>query len=505
MRHGQRRVGGLIAAVVVAGCSGGGDVALPEPTTASSSAPAVGTASPAPLTFTPTAEPATLIFHNAQIVTMDAAATVVEAIAIDADGDILAVGSDADVTAAHLAARTILLDLEGQTMVPGFVDPHTHVMQNPAPDIDEMLAQVGTLIVQGTTTAGTPSVEPDELAAFRQIDADGQLVVRTQLYLLYNSVCGERLSDDFHLSEAFTHDPDTLLTVAGVKVFGDGGACAAPALGFDYLDSTPQSLKDRGWTGRGNLYITPEELADVVVDVEAAGGQMVVHAIGDEAMRTALAGYQLAHDEVGDFTQRHRLDHNSMVSQLSPDEIAIYGRVGLRPIVQLMPWTNACADGTADVWNSIWPAEVVANLENRSLIAEANPGIVLAWHGDQPSIQGGPLQQMHTVVTREAVESPDGEICAPPEWASFPTTDVLGALRMTTIDAAAAMDIDERVGSLEVGKVADLLVLASDILDPDPRVALARNRPLLTIIGGKAAFCTGPICELIRPIEPVVP
>ncbi|MGB7861239.1 MAG: amidohydrolase family protein, partial [Acidimicrobiia bacterium] len=67
----------------------------------------------------------------------------------------------------------------------------------------------------------------------------------------------------------------------------------------------------------------------------------------------------------------------------------------------------------------------------------------------------------------------------------------------TTINAAAAMGIDDRVGSIEPGKVADLVVLENDILGPDLESSVATNRPLMTMIDGMVYFCEAEMCDQV--------
>lgn len=480
----------IVIALLVAACS--------ETTaTTSTSGPAAVTSSTATAgpTTTSTTESsdgtADLIIHNARVVTMDMDRDVAGALAVT-DGDITAVGDD-DTVMTHAGPGTRVVDVGGRTVIPGFVDPHTHLLQAPAPDLDGMRAGQEELLLGGTTTAGMPSVEPDELDAFNTLDDAGEIAIRTHLYVLYNSVCGDRPFGEFYLESPFSQDPEAKLNVAGVKVFADGGVCQGPAVSFTYPDTVPQELQDAGWVGNGDLYITSDELEEVVAEVNGRGGQVVVHAIGDEALRTTLTGMAAAKQSGLDL--QHRIDHNSLVGLLTPEELALYGEADLTPIVQMTPWAHACEEGRSEMWASIWPDEVINSVENRTLISAANPGITMAWHGDGPYINGTPLQQMFSVVTRGSVDRETGEPCYPEPWDWFPTVDVEDALALTTIDAARAMLIERRVGSLEVEKVADLLVLAEDPFHADPELGLAANYPLVVMIGGVVHRCEGELCD----------
>ena len=68
---------------------------------------------------------ADLILHSGKVVTVDSTFSIAEAVAVKA-GRIVAVGTTADVLARERGAKTQVIDLKGQTVVPGLVDTHTH-------------------------------------------------------------------------------------------------------------------------------------------------------------------------------------------------------------------------------------------------------------------------------------------------------------------------------------------------------------------------------------------
>lgn len=424
---------------------------------------------------------------------MDEQFTITEAVVVD-DGLITMTGATED--ALKLAGTsTTVLDLGGRTVMPGFVDPHTHLLQAPAPDLVAMAAGRDQLLSWGVTTAGMPSVLPNQVEAFEQMNATGNLILRTHIYLAYNSVCGERDFGDFYLSRDFSRDPDARFAIAGVKIFTDGGVCDAPATSFEYPETVPDGLKDGGWVGNGSLFVSPEEVASVVNEVDAAGGQTVIHAIGDTAISTALSGLSLA----GDLENTHQIHHNSMSTLIDPEMLTLYGDTNQTPVVFLVRWANACDPGRASLWGSILPEPALGTLEDSTAIATANPGIRISWHGDAPSLPGSPLEQLFTTVT--AGYTQDGEICYPEVWTDIPTVGVEQALAMLTINAAAAMGFEDSFGSIEVGKKGDLVVTSEDPLDVDHEVGLAKNFAVTTIVDGEIEYCIESFCD--EPAEPI--
>ena len=324
---------GLGAAVLVgAGCSGGspGD-AGPDttttraPTTTTTSAPPA-TTSAVPST-TIAAIGADLVVRNAVVHTM-AAGEPVTASSIAILGDrIVAVGGDELVVSPDAA----VLDAAGRTVLPGRVDAHSHWYEYGSRDglgPDEIAR---TILEQGITTTAELHVGPDLLAQLEAWEAAGELVVRTSAYLVHTDVCGAE-QGDWWREHPPTREPGELLRVGGVKVFADGGACNVAAVSFAYADGTS-----------GDLYRDVDALASVIADVDAAGHQVAVHALGDRAVRTALDAYERVLAGGGN-PLRHRIDHNAVVH---PDDRARYRQVGSLPSSSAAGPRARCSTGPA--------------------------------------------------------------------------------------------------------------------------------------------------------------
>ena len=99
-------------------------------------------------------EPPTLIFYNGNVLTMDTERPTAEAIAV-ADDKIVAVGSNDDILALQITS-TQLIDLQGHTLMPGFVDTHTHILNEAAsnPDIGNLENAQQLMLQNGITTVG---------------------------------------------------------------------------------------------------------------------------------------------------------------------------------------------------------------------------------------------------------------------------------------------------------------------------------------------------------------
>lgn len=460
----------LVAVVVfVAACSSAAEPAAttspPAPVTTSPPASTVETAPPStapPTTLAPL--DADLVLYGGTVITMDPESSVVSGVALKGNR-IVAVGDGSEL--ANRSPDAQLVDLTGRTVIPGIVDPHIHLEQNQSPDIENMLAEERMLVETGRTTVGVPAIIPFNLVGYHEIRDSGRALLRNHLYLSVNEVCGEAVDPGWWRDYTFDRSAELRVTYAGVKLFADGGACNTPAFTFEFEGTT------------GDLYVEASEIADLLRQADQAGALAVVHAIGDRAVIEALEGFEAAVD--GENTNRHRIDHNSLVPE---DQVGRYGEVGANFVG--WGWFDSCLERDGSGWASL-DEGILGELRTHRPVREANPEITVAWHSDAPFTPTNVFEQLLSLTTFISLDE-DGQPCDPPEWILDRVVDMDTALRMMTIDAAAVMDLDADLGSIEVGKIADLAILESNPFDHGG-LELLDNRVVSTWIDGKAAFC----------------
>ena len=266
-----------------------------------------------------------------------------------------------------------------------------------------------------------------------------------------------------------------MLRTPGVKFFTDGGSkgCGEPAFGFP--EDNPRGLQ----------LMTAEELAAALQEVQAAGYQAAIHAVGDRGVETALDAVESALDGRPN-TYRHRIEHNNLIM---PDQLPRYGELGVVPII--FGDTHTCQTLDGAYWSNVLldvPEENRPLFEPWRQLLDANPVLHVAFHSDAP--RSGPLEPMTnlwSLVTRKS-RSGDGSICDPPDWVAAGAVTVEQALRMMTVSAAYALAMDEHIGSLEPGKVADLVILSESPLTVDPD-AIIEIEVLMTMVGGTVEHC----------------
>ena len=416
-----------------------------------------------------------IILHNGTILTMDGTMTVAEAIEITGEM-ITAVGSNEEIL-GQKRANTIVVDLDGRTVMPGFVDAHTHLFNDAEQSFDMSLAEVQQVALEnGITSIGDMYVDE---RFFKEIEtfAPG-LRLRTSLYLVMTDNCGEVLGD-WYAEHPVTRNSGEMLRIGGVKIFADGGTCGRPALSYEL---TPGE-------GLGDLFHTQAALNEMVLAAQSAGYQVAIHAIGDRAVEQAQNAIAFALDGQPN-SYRHRIEHNSVIR---PDLLPRYGEIGILPVVfGLYPVCNPFGPPPPPEYQAWeWPY--------RALL-DANPGLPVAWHGDDPFFgRIRPLDDLYSLITRADVAA-DGTVCPAPAWTQAHVVTVEEALRMMTINAAYALFRDDEVGSLVVGKYADLIIFSGNplLVSPDSLLDLEVE---LTMVGGGVQFCSLPeaICAVFEP------
>jgi predicted amidohydrolase YtcJ len=466
---GRSRAVALTLLLVAAACGGAGDTGT-SPTTSTSPEISVTTAAAvttsttvtAPTTTTEPLPPPDLIFHGGTIITMDPDRPTEEAIAIR-DGRVIVVGPQRPVL-SRAGPGTLIINLEGRTLMPGFVDAHSHILNEGAYG-DDLEQRQAAALANGITTLGNLYTDEGFLEAMEDFEAAGLLRLRTSLYLVYNLACGD-LYSEWYLDHPPTRESGETLRIGGVKVYADGGSCNPPSFTVQLNEGGPVVPP----------YVTVEELTGVVERAQSAGHQVAIHAIGDRALDTALDAIEAALGG-GENVFRHRIEHNSVVR---PDQYPRYGEIGV--VATIFADYPSCNVFGAPLYPEVqdweWPYD--------ELIA-ANPGGHFAWHGDSPYFSINPLEQLFGFVTRHDVAD-DGSICEPWAWLADDTIPVEDALALMTTGSAYALFREGEVGALRPGLFADFVVLSGNPLAVDP-FAIKNIKVLLTMVGGQVAYC----------------
>lgn len=414
-------------------------------------------------------EQASMIFHNGVILTMENEA-VASAIAVK-DERIMDVGSD-EAMLAYAGSGTALIDLEGRTLMPGFVDPHSHIFANWPGDPE---GAQNDILAKGITTYGEMSAHESIMHDIVDLERAGRLRLRVSLYPAHVDNCGNIMGSWYLEDYPVTREPGATLQIPGVKIFNDGGSCNVPATSYNYI----------GRTDFGDLYFSAEELSAMLIEIQSNGYQAAIHSLGDRAIEVSQKAIAAALDD-GPNTLRHRIEHNAVL----PDELLpVYSEHDI--VALIFGYFPTCSFiGDTSHYKYVTPPEYQYLEWRYRPLVDANPDAHIAWHADSPPMGSqDPFLHLHGFVTRKQIRE-DGTVCEPPEWAADDLFTIEEALPMMTIKAAYALHREEELGSLKAGKLADLIILSDNPLEVIPD-DLLNIQVLMTMVGGKVEYCAG--------------
>ena len=209
--------------------------------------------------------------------------------------------------------------------------------------------------------------------------------------------------------------------------------------------------------------------------LERAGIQVYTHAIGDKAVRLALDAYEEALSKGGGSDMRPRIEH---IETISAQDIPRFGRLGV--IASFQPLHAYPDDDLMKVWTPhIGPERAQRGWVWRSIEQSAG---VLAFGSDWPIVTLNPWPGVQNALTRQTTEGEPPGGYLPNERISLED-----AIKGYTWGAAFAGHREKEEGSLEAGKLADLILVAQDLFKIPPS-EIGKTEVLLTMVGGKVVY-----------------
>ena len=343
----------------------------------------------------------------------------------------------------------------------------------PPPDVvsARMWDQYQRYAAAGLTTIGIPGLFTpiSMLGVFEEFSERPEVPIRTVAYIRHQQV------DQIPWRPG---DGNDRFRVQGVKLWYDGSPYSGTMLLDEpYLESRLCCCTlgiPSGTTGHANF--SPDELVETAKRLSDDGWQILTHAQGDRGTREILDLYEQAlasrasADDGGRWDHRWRLEHCALISR---DDLARAARLGVTPSFHV----NHVYYYGKELRDSIIGSERAAGL--MPIGSAIACGHRVSLHADSPMYPPEPFRLMRTAVTRRAR---GGERIAQDEAISAEQ-----ALRAITIDAAWHLFAEDRVGSLRLGKFADLTVVDRNPLSIDPD-DLDQVSVLETWLGGKPMY-----------------
>lgn len=527
------------------------------------------------------------VFLNGQVVTVDAENRIMEAVAVKGN-QILAAGSNEEIR-QHIHADTKIIDLQGKSLLPGFIDAHLHITiygtnklgvdckamgiqsiaelldalkeqanktaiggwvracgfdenlmmekryptlaeldeistnhpifvmrtcahhsvvnscamgiaqydrDTPDPqggriDRDESGALTGFLVEtahmkmferaafneaeykkglrmasKDFVAAGITSVHdaggygPENYRAMQKAVQEGDVKVR-----IYAIICSLNQSEDFvrKMIEAglVTGTGDNRFRIGPAKVFTDGASIAPTMAMREPFTSKPQDY--------GILYYEQDELNTILGEAHAKGFQITAHAQGDRAIEMLLNCFEAALEAHPRENHRHRIEHAGVSA---PDLLRRMADLGVVPIPNpafIYDYGDSYVKNIGERVGHMFPARDQFDLK-----------IIAAGASDSPVTDFNPLIGIHAAVNRQ---SKSGQVVGDNQRVS-----VMEGIRMFTWNGAYASFEEGIKGSIEPGKLADLVVLDGNILDT-PKERIKEMKVEMTMIDGEIVYC----------------
>jgi hypothetical protein len=314
----------------------------------------------------------------------------------------------------------------------------------------------------GVTTSVDMALERGALNAMQRAEANGTLTVRVMGHWIIHRDPDpakelEQVATAVRLA-AETHSD--LLRVMGIKIIVDGT-----------IDGCTAALIEPYTTGTNAEPIwDAESLERVVTAADAAGLQIALHAIGDQAIRIAIDALEHAAAVNGPRERRHRIEHLEYTDEADVVRLAPLGITASMQPVHIDPaiysnWGEMLGDQRANrgfAWREFLDA-----------------GTTLAFGTDTPTAPYEPLHNMYIAATRKSPGDPTLVPHRPDNALPLGEAVVHG-----TRDSAWASFLQDRVGMLRAGLLADVILLDGDPFAAAPE-ALLSAQVVRTLLGGR--------------------
>jgi predicted amidohydrolase YtcJ len=318
----------------------------------------------------------------------------------------------------------------------------------------------------GITRVHSAGGDFEELGLLEELRQTKQLSVR--FYVSYFLNPPELRKEDIDAIErARKKYHDDWIDTNAVKLMLDGVVESHTAAFLEPYSDDPSV--------QGSLFWEAEKYQAAVAELDKRGLQLFTHAIGDKGIRTALNAYEFAASKNRAKDHRPRVEH---IEDVSAADIPRFGKLGV--IASMQPLHAYPDADILDVWaRNVGPERALRAWLWKSI---AEDGGHYAFGSDWPVVTINPWPGIQVAVTRQTTEGqpPDG-------FVRSERLTVAQAIEGYTLDAAYAGRREKSEGSLEIGKLADLIMVDRNILEVDPRT-LGETKVVITIVGGKVVY-----------------
>jgi predicted amidohydrolase YtcJ len=310
----------------------------------------------------------------------------------------------------------------------------------------------------GCTSIHELDADPVQISTYQTARQDGTLTVRA--YVMPSARYSEELIDSFENIGLSTGFGDEFYRIGAAKIFIDGSMGARTAVFSEPYEDDPST--------KGLFTISPKELKTRVAKAHGNGMQIATHAIGDGGIKETLDAYEMVLSEDYREDHRHRIEHCEILYE---EQIQRIKRLGVVPSMQ-PNFVGQWGGSGGMYYQRLGSKRLKLSNPYRRLLDE---GIRVAFGSDCGYCPPWPMNPLFGLWS--AVMHPNEES----------RISLEEAVKAYTLDAAYASFEDDIKGSLEQGKLADIIILSHDLTTIDPDEIKNTNVDL-TMVGGKIEY-----------------
>ncbi len=226
---------------------------------------------------------------------------------------------------------------------------------------------------------------------------------------------------------------------------------------------------------KGKLFWDSDKYKAAVAELDKRGLQIFTHAIGDYAVRTALDAYENAENVNHTQDRRPRIEH---IETIAAEDIPRFGKFGV--IASMQPLHAYPDEDTLRVWAGSVGPDRASRAWVWNSIAKSNGH--LAFGSDWNVVTLNPWEGLQMALTRQTMEGTPPGGWLPQEHVTLPE-----AVEAYTLGAAYAGRREQTEGSIEPGKLADLVIVSQNIFEIDSH-QIAQTKVVKTVVGGRVVY-----------------
>lgn len=338
--------------------------------------------------------------------------------------------------------------------------------------LDELVADIvracDAYLKVGITSVVDPQVTTREMPGYIEAKRQEKLTVKTTCMYLSNhqnainelGITGQ-IGDDF-------------LSIGPMKYYCDGALTGGTALFYPDEPQVDSKCKCNQTAGRGYTYWPDvEAFKEALIDTHVRGLQFGVHTQGDMALDIVLDAIDTAQTKFPRDDARHRIEH---CHGATPSQIERIKRLGIIPVTQ----PGQMAESGDELVQTYGKQRALRFCPLRDMLDQEIPAVV----STDAFVQSyKPFDAIYAAVNRVSLTGTD--------MGAGQRITRMEAIRAYTIDAARSVFQEHAKGSIEVGKAADLIVLAGDFLSVADS-ELSQQKVDMTMVDGEILFSRTP-------------